>query len=75
MITYLMIISLVSAALGFAAVAAVGAVLIAIVVDYMLTNSTKFGLGYCLLVLFVAACTLRVEYEVCSAINERLAML
>lgn len=36
-----MIISLVSAA--------VGAVLIAIVVDYMLTNSTKFGLGYCLL--------------------------
>lgn len=72
MITYLMIINLVSAALGFAAV---GAVLIAIVVDYMLTNSTKFGLGYCLLVLFVAACTLRVEYEVCSAINECLAML
>lgn len=67
MITYLMIISLVSAA--------VGAVLIAIVVDYMLTNSTKFGLGYCLLVLFVAACTLRVEYEVCSAINECLAIL
>lgn len=56
-----MIISLVSAAVG--------------VVDYMLTNSTKFGLGYCLLVLFVAACTLRVEYEVCSAINECLATL
>lgn len=72
MITYLMIISLVSAALGFAAV---GAVLIAIVVEYMLTNRTKFGLGYCLLVLFVAACTLRVEYEVCSAINECLATL
>lgn len=31
-----MIISLVSAAVGA-------------VVDYMLTNSTKFGLGYCLL--------------------------
>ena len=68
MITYLMIISLVSAALGFA-------VLIAIVVDHMLTNSAKFGLGYCLLVLFVAACTLHVEYEVCSAINECLAKL
>ena len=72
MITYLMIISLVSAALGFAAV---GVVLIAIVVDHMLTNSAKFGLGYCPLVLFVAACTLHVEYEVCSAINERLAKL
>jgi hypothetical protein len=72
MITYLMIISLVSAALGFAAV---GAVLIAIVVDHMLTNSAKFGLGYCLLVLLVAACTLHVEYEVCSAINECLAKL
>lgn len=44
-----MIISLVSAALGFAAV---GAVLIAIVVDYMLTNSAKFGLGYCLLAYY-----------------------
>lgn len=72
MITYLMIISLVSAALGFAAV---GAVLIAIAVDHMLTNSAKFGLGYCLLVLFVAACALRVEYEVCSAVNESLAKL
>lgn len=72
MITYLMIIGLVSAALGFAAVVAV---LIAIAVDHMLTNSAKFGLGYCLLVLFVAACALCVEYEVCSAINECLAKL
>lgn len=65
MITYLVFVCL--------SIAVVGAVLIAIVVDRMLTNNAEFSLFYCLLVLFIAACTLCVEYKVCSVINEYLA--
>lgn len=66
MMFYLMIISLSLIALG---IAVVGAVLIALVVNCMLSNNSKFGVFYSLLVLFIATCTFLAEYGVCKAIK------